>query len=62
MLLAMTFPPVSLTKRCTWFVVLGVEALLAVIAGCFLYAEQLNACMLGGVILVVAATLLLRLS
>jgi|SoiMethySBSTD1v2_1073268.scaffolds.fasta_scaffold6333764_1 hypothetical protein len=29
---------------------------------CFLYAEQLNACMLGGVILVVAATLLLRLS
>jgi hypothetical protein len=27
----------------TWFVVLGVEALLAVIAGYFLYAEQLNA-------------------
>jgi len=40
----------------------GVEALIAVIAGYFLYAEQLNACMLGGVILVVAATLLLRLS
>jgi multidrug transporter EmrE-like cation transporter len=38
----------------TWFVVLGVEALLAVIAGYFLYAEQLNAHMLGGVALVVA--------
>jgi multidrug transporter EmrE-like cation transporter len=45
----------------TWFVVLGVEALLAVIAGYFLYAEQLNARMLGGVALVVAGTLLLRL-
>ena len=29
----------------------GVEALLAVIAGYFLYAEQLNARMLGGVAL-----------
>ena len=38
----------------TWFVVLGVEALLAVIAGYFLDAEQLNARMLGGVALVVA--------
>lgn len=39
----------------------GVEALLAVIAGYFLYAEQLNARMLRGVALVVAGTLLLRL-
>ena len=62
MLWAMTSPPVSFTKRCTWFAVLGVEALLAVIAGYFLYAEQLNARMLGGVALVVAGTLLLRLS
>ena len=60
MLWAMASPPVSF-MRCTWFVVLGVEALLAVIAGYFLYAEQLNARMLGGVALVVAATLLLRL-
>ena len=62
MLWVMTSPPVSFIKRCTWFVVLGVEALLAVIAGYFLYAEQLNARMLGGVALVVAGTLLLRLS
>jgi multidrug transporter EmrE-like cation transporter len=34
---------------------------IPVIAGYFLYAEQLNARMLGGVALVVARTLLLRL-
>ena len=34
---------------------------IPVIAGYFLYAEQLNARMLGGVALVVAGTLLLRL-
>jgi multidrug transporter EmrE-like cation transporter len=34
---------------------------IPVIAGYFLYAEQFNACMLGGVALVVAGTLLLRL-
>ena len=60
MLWAMTPPPVSFTKRCTWFVVLGVEALLPVIVGYFLCAEQLNGRMLGGVALVVG-TLLLRL-
>jgi multidrug transporter EmrE-like cation transporter len=37
--------------------VLGVEALLAVVAGYFPYAEQLNAGMLGGVALVVAGIL-----
>jgi drug/metabolite transporter (DMT)-like permease len=42
-------------------VVRSAEALLAVIAGYFLYAEQLNAHMLGGVALVVAGTLLVRL-
>lgn len=57
MLWAMTSPPVSFTKRCTWFVVLGVEALLPVIAGYFLCAEQLNARMLGGVALVVGDTI-----
>jgi hypothetical protein len=40
---------------------LGVEALLAIIAGYFLYAEQLNARMLGGVARLFARTLLLRL-
>jgi multidrug transporter EmrE-like cation transporter len=34
---------------------------IPVIAGYFLYAEQLNVRMLGGVALVVAGTLLLRL-
>jgi len=48
------------TLGSSYVVVLGVEALLAVIAGYFLYA-QLNARMLGGVALVVAGTLLLRL-
>ena len=57
MLWAMTSPPVSFTKRRTWFVLLGVEALLPVIAGYFLYAEQLNARMLGGVALVVGDTI-----
>jgi multidrug transporter EmrE-like cation transporter len=51
----------SPTLGSSYVVVLGVEALLAVIAGYFLYAEQLNARMLGGVALVVARTLLLRL-
>ena len=45
----------------SYVVVLGLEALLAVIAGYFLFAEQLNARMLGGVALVVAGILLLRL-
>ena len=49
------------TLGSSYAVVLGLEALLAVIAGYFLFAEQLNARMLGGVALVVAGILLLRL-
>jgi len=45
----------------SYVVVLGLEALLAVIAGYFLFAEQVNARMLSGVALVVAGILLLRL-
>ena len=44
------------TLGSSYVVVLGVEALLAVIAGYFLYA-QLTARMFGGVALVVAGTL-----
>lgn len=46
----------------SYVVVLGLEALLAVIAGYFLFAEQINARMLGGVALVVGGIILLRLS
>ena len=49
------------TLGSSYVVVLGLEALLAVVAGYFLFAEQLNARMLGGVALVVAGILLLRL-
>jgi len=45
----------------SYVVVLGLEALLAVVAGYFLFAEQVNPRMLGGVALVVAGILLLRL-
>jgi multidrug transporter EmrE-like cation transporter len=45
----------------SYVVVLGLEALLAVVAGYFLFAEQVNPRMLGGVVLVVAGILLLRL-
>jgi len=45
----------------SYVVVLGLEALLAVIAGYFLFAEQVNARMVSGVALVVAGILLLRL-
>jgi multidrug resistance protein EbrB len=49
------------TLGSSYVVVLGLEALLAVIAGYFLFAEQVSARMLGGVVLVVAGILLLRL-
>ena len=49
------------TLGSSYVVVLGLEALLAVVAGYFLFAEQLNPRMLGGVALVVAGILLLRL-
>lgn len=45
----------------SYVVVLGLEALLAVLAGYFLFAEQLNARIVSGVALVVAGILLLRL-
>lgn len=46
----------------SYVVVLGLEALLAVIAGYFLFAEALTGKMISGVVLVVAGILLLRLS
>jgi len=45
----------------SYVVVLGLEALLVVVAGYFFFAEQVNARMLGGVVLVVGGILLLRL-
>ncbi len=49
------------TLGSSYVLVLALEALLAVVAGYFLFAEQVNARMLGGVALVVAGILLLRL-
>ena len=46
----------------SYVVVLGLEALLAVIAGYFLFAEQMTPRMISGVVLVVCGIFLLRLS
>jgi multidrug transporter EmrE-like cation transporter len=46
----------------SYVIVLGLEALLAVIAGYFLLAEQLTVKVISGVVLVVCGILLLRLS
>jgi multidrug transporter EmrE-like cation transporter len=46
----------------SYVIVLGLEALLAVIAGYFLFAEQLTLKVISGVVLVVCGILLLRLS
>ena len=46
----------------SYVVVLGLEAILAVVAGCFLFAEQMSLKMLSGVVLVVLGIVLLRLS
>ena len=43
-------------------VVLGLEALLAVIAGYFLFAEQMTARMISGVVFIVLGIILLRIS
>jgi multidrug transporter EmrE-like cation transporter len=46
----------------SYVIVLGLEALLAVLAGYFLFAEQMTIKMISGVVLVVLGMLLLRLS
>ncbi len=46
----------------SYVVVLGFEALLAVLAGYFLFAEQMTIKMISGVVLVVLGMILLRLS
>jgi multidrug transporter EmrE-like cation transporter len=46
----------------SYVVVLGLEALLAVIAGYFLFAEQMTPKMISGVVLVVLGIILLRIS
>ena len=46
----------------SYVVVLGLEALLAVVAGYFLFSEQLTLKMISGVVLVVMGIALLRLS
>jgi len=46
----------------SYVVVLGLEALLAVIAGHLLFAEQMTAKMISGVVLVVLGIILLRIS
>jgi multidrug transporter EmrE-like cation transporter len=46
----------------SYVVVLGLEALLAVIAGYFLFAEQPTPKMISGMVLVVFGIILLRLS
>lgn len=46
----------------SYVVVLGLEALLAVIAGYFLFAEQMTVKMISGVALVVLGIILLRMS
>ncbi len=44
----------------SYVVVLGLEALLAVFAGCILFAEQMTPKMISGVVLVVLGIILLR--
>jgi multidrug transporter EmrE-like cation transporter len=46
----------------SYIVVLGLEALLAVLAGYFLFAEQMTIKMISGVLPVVLGMILLRLS
>ena len=46
----------------SYVVVLGLEALLAVIAGYFLFAEQVTARMISGVVFIVLGIILLRIS
>ena len=46
----------------SYVVVLGIEALLAVVAGCFLFAEQMSLKMVSGVVLVVLGIILLRMA
>ena len=46
----------------SYVVVLGLEALLAVIAGYFLFAEQMTVKTISGVVLVVLGIILLRIS
>ena len=46
----------------SYVVVLGLEALLAVIAGYFLFAEQMTPKTISGVVLVVLGIILLRIS
>lgn len=46
----------------SYVVVLGLEALLAVIAGYFLFAEQMTARMISGVVFIVLGIILLRIS
>jgi multidrug transporter EmrE-like cation transporter len=46
----------------SYVVVLGLEALLAVFAGYWLFAEQMTAKMISGVVLVVFGIILLRMS
>lgn len=46
----------------SYVVVLGLEALLAVIAGYFLFAEQMTPRMIFGVVIVVLGIILLRIS
>ena len=46
----------------SYVVVLGLEALLAVIAGYFLFTERMTLRMISGVVLVVCGIILLRLS
>lgn len=46
----------------SYVVVLGLESLLAMIAGYFLFAEQVTAGMISGVVLIVLGIILLRMS
>ncbi|MBM2805920.1 MAG: Ethidium bromide-methyl viologen resistance protein EmrE [Deltaproteobacteria bacterium] len=46
----------------SYVVVLGLEALLAVLAGYFFFAEQMTIKMISGVVLVVLGMILLRLT
>jgi multidrug transporter EmrE-like cation transporter len=46
----------------SYVVVLGLEALLAVIAGYFLFAEQMTVRMISGVVFIVLGIILLRIS
>jgi|SRR6187401_3424261 multidrug transporter EmrE-like cation transporter len=46
----------------SYVIVLGLETLLAVLAGYFLFAEQMTIKMISGVVLVILGMVLLRLS